>query len=76
MKGGVDLILRKGREEAWGIIKMGDKIYCVETLNPKRSIVLKPFKYSGNFNVKKLSILPTVYLCVPYDSQNKQRLFP
>jgi hypothetical protein len=28
------------------------------------------------FNIPKLCILPTVYLCVLYGSRNKQRLFP
>jgi hypothetical protein len=26
------------------------------------------------FNIKNLSVLPTAYFCVSYDSQNKQRL--
>jgi hypothetical protein len=31
---------------------------------------------SDIFDVLKLEILATVYLCVPYGSHNKQRLFP
>jgi len=40
--------------------------------------LLKPTVYvmHQQFNIKKLYALPTLYLCVLYLSQNKQRLVP
>jgi hypothetical protein len=35
--------------------------------------LLKP---SGNFNIKKFYVVPTLRLCVLYGSQNKQQLLP
>jgi hypothetical protein len=32
--------------------------------------------YTTCFNILRLCILPTQYLCVPYGSHSKQRLFP
>ena len=40
--------------------------------------LLKPTGYvmHQQFNIKKLYVLPTLYLCVLYLSENKQRLVP
>jgi len=40
--------------------------------------LIKPTGYVMNqqFNIQQLYILPTVYLCVLYLSENKQRLVP
>jgi hypothetical protein len=40
--------------------------------------LLKPTAYLLNqqFNIQQLYILPTLYLCVLYLSENKQRLVP
>jgi hypothetical protein len=33
-------------------------------------------KYYSQFNIQQLYVLPTLYLCVLYLSENKQRLVP
>jgi len=40
--------------------------------------ILKPISYVAHhqFNIQQLYILPTLYLCVLYLSENKQRLVP
>ena len=40
--------------------------------------LLKPTGYvmHQQFNIQKLYVLPTLYLCVLYLSENKQRLVP
>jgi hypothetical protein len=51
------------------------KIFAIET----ESLTLQSLVVSictTRFNTLKLCILPTLYLCVPYGSHNKQRLFP
>ena len=49
------------------------KIYFVEVIN-----LLNPTGYvmQHQFNIQQLYALPTLYLCVLYLSQNKQRLVP
>jgi hypothetical protein len=37
---------------------------------------MNPLKYITFFNTGMLCIFLTVYLCVLYDPQNKQELFP
>ena len=48
------------------------KLYSV-TIN-----LLKPTGYVKHqqFNTKQLYVLPTMYLCILYSSENKQRLVP
>ena len=48
-------------------------IFYISILN-----LLKPTGYvmHQQFNIQQLYILPTLYLCVLYLSQNKQRLVP
>ena len=38
--------------------------------------LLKPTWYTDRFNIQQLYALPTLYLCVLYLSENKQRLVP
>jgi hypothetical protein len=40
--------------------------------------LLKPTGYAMHqqFNIQQLYVLPTLYLCVLYSSENKQRLVP
>jgi hypothetical protein len=49
------------------------RIVCMVHLN-----LLKPTGYVIHqlFNIQQLYVLPTLYLCVLYLSQNKQRLVP
>jgi len=56
------------------------KAYCVQ-LAVCRSVTLNLLKSTGHvmhhqFNVQQLYALPTLYLCVLYLSENKQRLVP
>ena len=46
---------------------------CILSLN-----ILKPTGYvmHQQFNIQQLYVLPTLYLCVLYLSENKQRLVP
>ena len=53
--------------------------YCVGTAFYKHAINL--LKHTGHvmhqqFNIQQLYVLPTLYLCVLYLSENKQRLVP
>jgi len=48
---------------------------------PKRYFTFNPLKPNGyvmhqQFNIQQLYALPTLYLCLLYLSQNKQRLVP
>jgi hypothetical protein len=45
---------------------------------PKHLSLLKPTGYvmHQQFNIRQLYALPTLYLCVLYLSENKQRLVP
>ena len=50
-------------------------------LGEKKFLVLNPLKSTGHvmhqqFNIQQLYALPTLYLCVLYLSENKQRLVP
>jgi hypothetical protein len=44
---------------------------CVHSIS-----IFNLLKPSGNFNIKKFYVLPTLRLCVLYGSQNKQQLLP
>ena len=46
--------------------------------SPKALNLLKPTGYvmHQQFNIQQLYVLPTLYLCVLYLSENKQRLVP
>jgi hypothetical protein len=46
-------------------------VYCINTLNPTGHVM-----YRQQFNIQQLYALPTLYLCVLYLSENKQRLVP
>ena len=48
-------------------------VSCTMILN-----LLKPAGYETHqqFNIQQLYVLPTLYLCVSYLSENKQRLVP
>jgi hypothetical protein len=53
-------------------------VYCIEDYS---SEVLNPLKPTGyvmhqQFNIQQLYALPTLYLCVLYLYENKQRLLP
>ena len=43
---------------------------CVNLLNPPGHVMHQ------QFNIQQLYVLPTLYLCVLYLSENKQRLVP
>ena len=60
------------RQTAVGIAQNDNK-KCNKSLN-----LLKPTAYVMNqqFNIQQLYALPTLYLCVLYLSENKQRLVP
>ena len=47
-------------------------------VNRIRFNILKPTAYvmHQQFNIQQLNVLPTLYLCVLYLSENKQRLVP
>ena len=52
-----------------------------ETLDPTPCVKLTFKKPAGHvmhqqFNIQQLYVLPTLYLCVLYLSENKQRLVP
>jgi hypothetical protein len=54
---------------------------CVNTVHILRTTCFNFLKLTGyvmhqQFNIKQLYALPTLYLCVLYLSQNKQRLVP
>jgi hypothetical protein len=52
------------------------QIYCLVTMDLIN--LLKPAGYvmHQQFNIQQLYVLPTLYLCVLYLSENKQRLVP
>ena len=52
--------------------------HLVNTLPTFRLVFLKPTGYvmHQQFNIQQLYALPTLYLCVLYLSENKQRLVP
>ena len=61
----------------------GDEIrqnvyYCLDADPMLYLNLLKPTGYvmHQQFNIQKLYVLPTLYLCVLYLSENKQRLVP
>ena len=43
---------------------------CLNLLNPTGHVMHQ------QFNIQQLYVLPTLYLCVLYSSENKQRLVP
>ena len=43
---------------------------CINLLKPTTQVMHK------QFNIQQLYVLPTLYLCVLYLSENKQRLVP
>ena len=54
-------------------------LVCFEVLTPGEAyFLLKPTGYvmHQQFNIQQLYALPTLYLCVLYLSENKQRLVP
>ena len=60
------------------------KLQDIKLLKPTGYVMLQQFnllKPTGyvmhqQFNIQQLYVLPTVYLCVLYLSENKQRLVP
>ena len=57
--------------------------FCLPILEEKHNVMnmfnlLKPTGYvmHQQFNIQQLYVLPTLYLCVLYLSENKQRLVP
>ena len=56
---------------------LSDRIYR-ENQNTVFVNLLKPAGYvmHQQFNIQQLYVLPTLYLCVLYLSENKQRLVP
>jgi hypothetical protein len=66
-----------------GFIKEMEWVQCaVRTESSNTSQInfnhLKPTGYvmHQQFNIQQLYVLPTLYLCVLYSSENKQRLVP
>jgi hypothetical protein len=60
----------------FGVLYTRDlQIICVSNVNVNR---LKPTGHvmHQQFNIQQLYVLPTLYLCVLYLSENKQRLVP
>ena len=61
----------------WGsfmrVKQQGSDVYQYQSIN-----LLKPTGYMMHqqFNIQQLYVLPTLYLCVLYLSENKQRLVP
>jgi hypothetical protein len=55
------------------VVVWGEKVLCLLLIN-----LLKPTGHvmHHHFNIQHLYALPTLYLCVLYLSQNKQRLVP
>ena len=57
---------------------------CINLLKPAGYVIHQQFKLSKpagyemhqQFNIQELYVLPTLYLCVLYLSENKQRLVP
>ena len=47
-----------------------DELYCINLLEPTGYVMHQ------QFNIQQLYVLPTLYLCVLYLSENKQRLVP
>ena len=45
-------------------------VYCFNLLKPTGPVIHQ------QFNIQQLYVLPTLYLCVLYLSENKQRLVP
>jgi hypothetical protein len=59
----------------------GSSLICIKVFSSnvlKRINLLKPTGYvmHQQFNIQQLYVLPTLYLCVLYLSENKQRLVP
>ena len=65
------MLLRAYREAGLRVNKLKDNIEMVINL-------LKPTGYvmHHQFNIQQLYVLPTLYLCVLYLSEDKQRLEP
>jgi hypothetical protein len=57
----------------WDPISFNSGYYkiCVHLLNPTGHVM-----HHQQFNIQQLYALPTLYLCVSYLSENKQRLVP
>ena len=47
-----------------------DEVFYINILNPTGHVMHQ------QFNIQQLYVLPTLYLCVLYLSENKQRLVP
>ena len=52
------------------VIKLLTNVSCVNLLQPTGYVMHQ------QFNIQQLYVLPTLYLCVLYLSENKQRLVP
>jgi hypothetical protein len=52
------------------VLKLGRKLSVFNFLNPTGHVMHQ------QFNIQQLYVLPTLYLCVLYLSENKQRLVP
>ena len=65
--------LNKERLRQAGWCKQGLRVYIYMPTN-----LLKPTGHvmHQQFNIRQLYVLPTLYLCVLYLSENKQRLLP
>ena len=59
-------------------IYKSERSNIIEGLNRQTVKILKPTGYvmHQQFNIQQLYVLPTLYLCVLYLSENKQRLVP
>ena len=62
----------------WMFIVLSQASWIQSTLTPYFFNLLNPTGYAMHqqFNIQQLYVLPTLYLCVLYLSENKQRLVP
>jgi len=60
---------------AYNVVNMGSRMCTVAVFYIK---IFKPLCHvmHHQFNIQQLYVLPTLYLCVLYLSENKQRLVP
>ena len=60
------------------MLKLCDFLLIPVIVNDLRFNLLNPTSYVmyQQFNIQQLYVLPTLYLCVLYLSENKQRLVP
>ena len=75
---GIDISLHSTSPVLQGGRIMVQSCFHLSILFPQQLNLLKPTGYvmHQQFNSQQLYVLPTLYLCVLYLSENKQRLVP